>query len=283
MFKGKRFTPAMIVAMIALAVALSGTAVAGTAKMITGSQIANGAIKLAHLNSSTKASLKGKTGPQGPAGPQGAQGPIGPQGATGAKGDTGATGAAGPQGPQGEHGANGADGKDGRDGVRWERVAGNCVSSSGAQGEVIVIGDELKLNLPNVHGAYAQFKMLVENMTLADVSNLSFRVKLVTPGSAYLKLKLEGNRFIVFQPGANGAELNEWKTYNVAAPESNLRDNNDSGTSATFSLAQLQANAELRNLAVKSLEITGGCAGSAIDGAVLVDDVTLNDTVIDFN
>ena len=37
MFKGKRFTPAMIVAMIALAVALSGTAVAGTAKLITGS------------------------------------------------------------------------------------------------------------------------------------------------------------------------------------------------------------------------------------------------------
>ena len=49
MFKGRRFTPAMIVAMIALAVALSGTAVAGTAKLITGSQIANGTIKLADI------------------------------------------------------------------------------------------------------------------------------------------------------------------------------------------------------------------------------------------
>ncbi len=89
MFKGKRFTPAMIVAMIALAVALSGTAVAGTAKLITGNQIANGTIKLADLHPGAKAALKGERGAQGPAGAQGAQGPVGPQGATGAKGDKG--------------------------------------------------------------------------------------------------------------------------------------------------------------------------------------------------
>ena len=103
MFKGKRFTPAMIVAMIALAVALSGTAVAGTAKLITGSQIANGTIKLANIHPSAETALKGKrgaTGPQGPAGAQGAQGPVGPQGVTGAKGDHG-PGPVGPQGPQG--------------------------------------------------------------------------------------------------------------------------------------------------------------------------------------
>ena len=69
MFKGKRFTPAMIVAMIALAVALSGTAVAGTAKLITGSQIANGTIKLADIHPSAKAALKGKTGATGAQGP----------------------------------------------------------------------------------------------------------------------------------------------------------------------------------------------------------------------
>ena len=74
MFKGKRFTPAMIVAMIALAVALSGTAVAGTAKLITGSQIANGTIKLTHLNKSTKAALKGDRGSTGAQGAVGAQG-----------------------------------------------------------------------------------------------------------------------------------------------------------------------------------------------------------------
>jgi hypothetical protein len=92
MFKGKRFTPAMIVAMIALAVALSGTAVAGTAKLITGSQIANGTIKLADIHPSAKTALKGEhgaTGARGPAGAQGAQGPVGPQGANGAKGEKG--------------------------------------------------------------------------------------------------------------------------------------------------------------------------------------------------
>ena len=113
MFKGKRFTPAMIVAMIALAVALSGTAVAGTAKLITGSQIANGTIKLVDIHSSAQTALKGKTGatgPQGPAGVQGAQGPTGPQGATGATGATGASGAKGDQGPRGDKGDTGATG-----------------------------------------------------------------------------------------------------------------------------------------------------------------------------
>ena len=115
MFKGKRFTPAMIVAMIALAVALSGTAVAGTAKLITGSQIANGTIKLADINPSAKASLKGErgaTGAQGPVGAQGAQGLVGPQGATGAKGDAGLkgdTGVKGDPGPKGDKGDNGKD------------------------------------------------------------------------------------------------------------------------------------------------------------------------------
>jgi hypothetical protein len=110
MLKGRRFTPAMIVAMIALAVALSGTAVAGTTKLITGSQIANGTIKLADIHSSAKTALKGQSGAngaQGPAGAQGAKGPVGPQGATGAKGDTGATGAPGPAGAHGKDGLSG--------------------------------------------------------------------------------------------------------------------------------------------------------------------------------
>jgi len=105
MLKGRRFTPAMIVAMIALAVALSGTAVAGTTKLLTGSQIKNGSIKLADLHSSVKTTLKGQKGATGAQGPEGAQGP---HGAAGAKGDTGATGAAG---------AAGAPGKDGKDGL----------------------------------------------------------------------------------------------------------------------------------------------------------------------
>ena len=118
MFKGRRFTPAMIVAMIALAVALSGTAVAGTAKLITGSQIANGTIKLAHLNQSAKGALKGErgaTGSRGPAGAQGAQGPVGPQGAAGAKGDAGHRRSPAHKGDKGDKGDDAVDGH----GVRY--------------------------------------------------------------------------------------------------------------------------------------------------------------------
>ena len=74
MLKGRRFTPAMIVAMIALASRSSGTAVAGTTKLITGSQIANGTIKLADIHSSAKTALKGQSGATGAQGPAGAQG-----------------------------------------------------------------------------------------------------------------------------------------------------------------------------------------------------------------
>ncbi len=111
MFKGRRFTPAMIVAMIALAVALSGTAMAGTAKLITSGQIANGTIKLADIHSSAKTALKGQSGETG------AQGPVGPQGATGAPGTPGTQGHQGEQGPQGEPGVDGKDGKDGLSGL----------------------------------------------------------------------------------------------------------------------------------------------------------------------
>ena len=83
MFKGKRFTPAMIVAMIALAVALSGTAVAGTAKLITGSQIANGTIKLADLHPSAKTALKGERGDDRRAGARRRPGRPGPGRAAG--------------------------------------------------------------------------------------------------------------------------------------------------------------------------------------------------------
>ena len=218
----------------------------------------------------TKCSKVGKNGKNG------VNGKNGTDGKQGAKGDTGSMG---PQGERGANGANGANGLNGRDGVRWERIVGTCGTGIG---EVMVIDNALKIGGLDSQGAYGQFKMLVENLRLNDVTKLSFRVKLpVTTGSAYLKLKLEGNRFIVFQPGAQGAETTEWTTYNVAAASSKLRDNNDSGTTPTFSLAQLQATHG--NLAVKSLEITGGCAGSAIPGAVLVDDVTINDTIISFN
>lgn len=97
----------MIVAMLALFVALTGTAVATTSALITGKQIKNSSITGADIKNksvgiadlATKA--RGARGPRGAAGPAGAQGAQGPQGPQGAQGAEGAQGPQGPQGPAG--------------------------------------------------------------------------------------------------------------------------------------------------------------------------------------
>jgi hypothetical protein len=73
----KRITPAFVLAMLALFIALAGTATAGTAVLITGKQIKNGSIGLADISVSAKRALKGQRGPQGIAGPAGTAGPAG--------------------------------------------------------------------------------------------------------------------------------------------------------------------------------------------------------------
>lgn len=82
-----RQSPAMVVAMIALFVALSGTAVATTSALITGKQIRNNSITGADVKNKSltprdfRGSVRGPRGFRGLAGaqgPQGAQGPAGP-------------------------------------------------------------------------------------------------------------------------------------------------------------------------------------------------------------
>ena len=86
----RRPSPAMAVALLALLVALGGTATAASVVLIKSSkQVAKGSISLSDLSSSAQKALKGKTGPAGPIGPAGLAG------AAGAAGAVGATGAAG--------------------------------------------------------------------------------------------------------------------------------------------------------------------------------------------
>lgn len=75
-------SPAMIVALIALGVALGGSAVAGTG-LITGAQIKDHSIGLNDLSNTAVARLHGL---RGPAGNQGQQGAPGAQGLTGSNG-----------------------------------------------------------------------------------------------------------------------------------------------------------------------------------------------------
>ena len=105
-----RQSPALVVAMIALFVALTGTAVAtttGTFALITGKQIKNSSITGIDVKNKSltpkdfRGSVRGPRGLRGPAGPAGAAGPVGA---------AGAAGAAGPKGDKGDKGDTGAPG-----------------------------------------------------------------------------------------------------------------------------------------------------------------------------
>ena len=88
-------SPALVVAIVALSVALSGTATA--ALMMTGNNIRNGTVTGKDLANRTLA--KKKLSKKAIASLQGRTGPAGPQGLQGAQGAQGAPGPAGPVGP----------------------------------------------------------------------------------------------------------------------------------------------------------------------------------------
>jgi hypothetical protein len=111
-----RVSPAFVVAVIALFVALSGAAVATTTGMISGASIKNSSITGADVKdkSLTPADFRGSVrGPAGEAGPAGAQGPKGDPGARGEKGDPGARGENGAPGEKGDPGEKGEPGANG--------------------------------------------------------------------------------------------------------------------------------------------------------------------------
>ena len=125
-----RQSPSMIVAMLALFVAMGGTAIAAGNALITGKQIANSSITGADVKNKSltakdfKGSVRGARGPTGSPGPVGPQGPAGPQGPSGGVGPAGPAGPHGAQGPEGPAGPQGLQGPAGPQG-RWAHVAGD--------------------------------------------------------------------------------------------------------------------------------------------------------------
>ena len=109
-------SPALVVAVAALFLALTGGAIAAgivpLARHAYTADTATVARNAKHLGGKTVAQIAASArGPQGIQGPAGPTGPAGVAGSTGAKGDTGATGATGavgPEGPQGDKGDVGA-------------------------------------------------------------------------------------------------------------------------------------------------------------------------------
>jgi Collagen triple helix repeat (20 copies) len=100
----RRPSPALVISLVALFAALSGTSYAAVTKLLPknsvgSAQVINGSLKKADLNATALRALRGPTGARGsagaagPAGTQGAQGPRGLQGEQGLQGPKGDTGA----------------------------------------------------------------------------------------------------------------------------------------------------------------------------------------------
>jgi hypothetical protein len=115
MSRFRRYRPSgsMLVALLALVMATTGSAVA--ASFITSKQIKDGTILTKDISKKAQKALKGRTGAKGPIGATGAAG------APGAKGDTGAAGPKGDTGAKGDAGAAGADGT----AVAYARIQSN--------------------------------------------------------------------------------------------------------------------------------------------------------------
>jgi hypothetical protein len=136
LFRSRRLRASHVLGVLALVLALGGTATAAT--LITGrdvkdgsltgadvkdasiksDNIADGAINSAKLSDGVWNKIQ--RGDPGADGASGAQGATGSKGADGAAGATGATGARGATGSGGATGASGSDGSDGADGAPGE-------------------------------------------------------------------------------------------------------------------------------------------------------------------
>jgi Collagen triple helix repeat (20 copies) len=97
-----RQSPSMIVAMLALFIAMGGTAIAASSALITGKQIANSSITGLDVKNKSLTPKDFRGSVRGPRGLRGLTGATGAPGAAGAPGAPGAPGAKGDKGDPGE-------------------------------------------------------------------------------------------------------------------------------------------------------------------------------------
>lgn len=242
-------SPAMIVALLALFVALGGTVYA--AAKINGHQIENhsiGVVKLTKKAAKETVNKPMPAAPPGATGPAGKEGPEGKPGAPGEKGET-ITGPTGPTGPQGNPGLNSGEPRV----VTAENLLGWTLAPKGDNGDTSDNGTLSFATPPNpsalgasalrmeaVNGkpvvAYAPFPgagvtgsgtdhPLLKELTSADYESLiasspgpdldvSFQIEVTGSTSTHFS---SGYTTVVYEPYQNGeSEVpNEWHRHYV--------------------------------------------------------------------
>lgn len=207
-------SPVLVIALVALFVALSGSAVAATTFLVHTDNIANGAVTRAKLARTVQAALTKAGEPRGTV--------SGPQGAQGAQGTAGAQGA---QGTPGKDGQNGQDGQNGRDGLNpavpvidvptIASSSGNnpnpdsgdpgdggwYFSGDGAGGSAALTNGELELDGPGIDGNTAQggigIAKAFNNVPLGDLDALTYQwhvneVNTVSPQAPTIHITVSG-------------------------------------------------------------------------------------------
>ena len=260
-----------VCAVVALAVGATG---ATAASLITSANIKDGTIKTRDLSPSLQKKIK-------QAGKPGANGATGATGAAGATGATGANGATGATGATGANGKDGAPGENGKDGVRYDRIVGSCADDPyAATGEVSIADGVARLGVPT-QLAWAQIKSYPTNLKVSQIENLSFTANATDVGQTYMKVTTTNHGSILFDPSSQdgGEETGRMVNYRVNGEGSTVRWNDDAGNSRQ--LTWQEAMTMSGNQHVKTIAVTAGCAlGDA--GETVVDDITVNDEVINF-
>lgn len=251
--KLRRPSPAMMVAVVALFMAMSGGAYAAVRittsqiadSAVTHAKLAKGAVGAVNLNKSLASEINRPSPSSGSQGAQGPKGNTGAQGPQGTKGDTGATGAAGAAGANGARGVNGLnpaaaivnlpsiasssgsnpnpDSGDAGDG-------GFYFTGNGSGGSAALAGGELVLTGVGVDGNTEQGGIGIAKAftrPLSDLDGVSFDYHVLTPHgnntplvhvtvtglTADSKFVSSGFANLVYSPALNGAGVSTGQEY----------------------------------------------------------------------
>ena len=159
----------------------------------------------------------------------------------------------------------------------------------GNGGSIVIDNGIATFNVPT-NAAYGVLKLPQTGLLVKDIDTLSFESKSSAGGGmVYMSVVTNDGHKIKYTPYEQGDSINgflpelggigSWYTHNPMT--AGVRLNNVDDTTPTTTWANAASVSELGNETVNRISITAGA--SAGHGTVQVDNITLNDSVLDFN